>query len=89
MESPHGVLIEARRQGANRYEIHHPRAQFVVAFTLAHLGQLDEALDALESLDLRHNEDPATAQRLAADLRSVAKRSRSSATLPAHHSKSD
>lgn len=80
VESPHGVLIEARRQAANRYDIHHPRAQFVVAFTLAHLGRLDEARNALASLDVGHDEDQDTAQRLAADLRSVAERSRTSGT---------
>lgn len=80
VDSPHGILTEARRQATNRYDIHRPRAQFVVAFTLAHLGQLDEAREAFESLDLGHDKDPDTAQRLSADLRSVAERSRSSAT---------
>jgi hypothetical protein len=80
VESPNGVLLESRRQAANPYDVHHPRAQLVVAFTLARLDQLDEARNAFGSLDLAREEDPETAQRLAADLRGVAERSRPSVT---------
>lgn len=76
--SPQEVLIEARHQATNPYDIHHPRAQFVVAFTLAHLGELDEARDGFDSLDVGRDEDPATVQKVAADLQTVAQRSRTS-----------
>ena len=78
--TPGGVLFEARRQAANRYDIHRPRAEFVAAFTLARLHRLDEARDAFEALALGHDEGPEVARRLAADLRSVAERSRPSLT---------
>jgi hypothetical protein len=74
-----GVLAEARRQATNPDDIHHPRAQFVVAFTLARLGRLDEALEAFASLDLERDETAEIAQRLAGELQSVAERARSSA----------
>jgi hypothetical protein len=38
-----GVLSEAYRQAANAFDIHEPRARFVVAFTHARLGDLPAA----------------------------------------------
>jgi hypothetical protein len=38
-----GVLSEAYRQAANAFDIHDPRARFVVAFTHAQLGDLRAA----------------------------------------------
>jgi hypothetical protein len=47
VSDPAGVLSEARRQAANRYDIHCPRARLVVAFTLARLGDLAAAREEL------------------------------------------
>lgn len=51
--TPEGVLAEARRQAADPSEAHDPRARLVKAFTLARLGELHAAQDALRVAGVR------------------------------------
>ena len=58
VSTPEGVLTEARRQAANRFDVHSPRVRLVAAFTLARLGdlaaarvELDPVLDSMSGRD--------------------------------------
>lgn len=52
-----GVLEEARRQATNEFDLHHPRAGVVAAFTLARLDDLQSARSGLAPFLLHHNDD--------------------------------
>lgn len=71
VSDPAGVLSEARRQAANRYDIHLPRARFVVAFTLARLGDLPGARSELAAVADSHS-DPRESAELSARLEEIA-----------------
>ena len=43
VDSPDGVLAEARRQALNEFDLHVPRARVVAAFTLARMGEVEAA----------------------------------------------
>jgi hypothetical protein len=75
VSDPAGVLSEARRQAANTYDIHRPRARFVVAFTLARLGDLAAAREELAADSDPHLGQQASDE-LHAKLEELAARSR-------------
>jgi hypothetical protein len=64
--TPEGVVVEARRQAMNEYDIHWPKARLVAAFTLARLGDLSAARQELQViLDSMRDGNPEEADRLA------------------------
>lgn len=68
LSEPESVLLEAQRQAANPHDVHDPRAQFVEAFTIAHLGDQEEGKRRLDPLIADERFDTDTADHLRAAL---------------------
>ena len=62
VDSPDGVLTEARRQARNRHDIHFPRARVVAAFTWARLNDMQAARAELNASDHDAALDPLLAK---------------------------